>query len=225
MTREESMNSASPLERLHVLSSDMVQNTESQSEEIARAAVASTDTALMSGYSQMALAAAGLKPIARLSSDTRMDNIIPHSHATYTISYCSIFVRDFVRGSYNFCAAKMTVARGGKRRGLDQGFKDGEEWVYKTLDWLNERAGRHFPMNFAEIEVRIPHPMAGRLVRMLSEYDRIFEKSMAAMVAHHIDSDIREGILRNAERRVRQLQQLCIPDNDRFDVDGNLLEE
>jgi len=225
MTREESMNSAFPLEQQHILNADAIKNTASQSKEIARAAVASTDTAVMSGYSQIALAAAGLKPIARLSSDTRMDSIIPHSHATHTIEYCSIFVRDFVRGSYNFCAAKMTVARGGKRRGLDQGFKDGEEWIYKTLDWLNERAGRRFPMNFAEIEVRVPHPMAGRLVRMLSEYDRIFEKSMAAMVAHHIESDTRESILRNAEKRVRHIQQLCIPDNDHFDADGNLLED
>src|SRR5438067_1118482 len=49
----------------------------------------------------------GLKPIERLTSDTRIARINPESDTTTVLRYSSQFARDYIRSDYNFCAAKI----------------------------------------------------------------------------------------------------------------------
>ncbi|WP_320534289.1 DUF1845 domain-containing protein [Robbsia andropogonis] len=169
--------------------------------------------------------ASGLPEIQRLSGDSRLARITPHSHVTHTIGYCSRFAREFIRSDYNFCASKLTLARGGKLRAIEASFKSTEEWINKTLDWLSTRTSRTMAMTYDRIELNIPHPLAGRLIRLLNEYDTIFERSASAVFSDMLDGESRNNILRNAERRIGKIHLVCQPDNDRFDFDGTLFEE
>lgn len=175
--------------------------------------------------SQWARALSGLTPIARLSGDTRMARIIPDSHHKHAIRYYSQFAREFIRGDYNFCAAKMTVARGGKVRAIEHAFKAGEEWYRKSVAWLLERSGREYRVIAATIEVDIPTALAGRLVRLLNEYDNVWCLSMGAVMSELLQPEARNSLLINARKRVEMVHQACIPDSAKFDHTGTLLDE
>lgn len=175
--------------------------------------------------SPWALSHSGLKPISRLSSDARMARIIPDSHHRHMLRYCSTFARNFIRSDYNFCAAKMTVARGGKVRAIEQAFKSAEEWYSKALAWLLQHAGRESTIHYSTIEVEIPTALAGRLIRLLNEYDNVWRLSMGSVMSELLQPEARQTLLLNAEKRLAMIRQACIPDTDRFDRDGTLLED
>jgi hypothetical protein len=167
----------------------------------------------------------GLKPIARLTSDSRVERITPTTDARTVLKYSSRFARDFIRSDYNFCAAKVAVARNGKLRALDRAFREADEWYGKALAWVETHNARSFPLAHEEIELVVTHPLAGRLVRCLTRYDRIFTRSMETVLSQKIQPADRANLLANAERRIRQIVQVCIPDNDEYDFDGERREK
>src|SRR5258708_12455588 len=63
-------------------------------------------------------ASSGLKPIARLTSDSRVARIVPESDAVTVLLYSSQFALDFIRADYNFCASTIAASLGGKARAL-----------------------------------------------------------------------------------------------------------
>lgn len=162
----------------------------------------------------------GLKPIERLTSYSRIERIVPNSQASTLLQYSSQFARTFIRSDYNFCAAKVVVARGGKIKALDKAFRDADEWLTKAIAWVENHNARPMPMAHETIELKITHPLAGRLVRCLTQYDRLFLRTIEALLGEHIQTADRENILANAEKRIRHIVQVCIPDNDEFDPDG-----
>lgn len=187
-------------------------------EQVARVAHASDATHTVDTAAHQS----GLKPIKRLTSDTRLAKIIPQSHAAFEVQYCSLFVREFIRSDYNFCAAKVTIARGGKVKALDAGFRQTEEWLRQTIEWLDAKPSRTLPVSYETIQVTVTHPLAGRLIRLLSQFDRIFVKSMEAKAGLKISSGDCDNIMTNASKRVKNIARLCEPDNDRYHPDGKL---
>ncbi|SDR54929.1 protein of unknown function [Paraburkholderia fungorum] len=167
----------------------------------------------------------GLKPIERLTSDTRVARIVPESDTATVLHYSSQFARDFIRSDYNFCAAKIAVARGGKVQALQSALRDASEWLRKTSEWIARHDARPIDMLPEKIELVITRPLAGLLVRCLTQYDRIFVGSIAAMLAEKITSTDRANILANAEKRIRHIVQICMPDNDQYDFDGERREK
>ncbi len=162
----------------------------------------------------------GLKPIERLTSDSRIAKIVPQSDARTILKYSSRFARDFVRSDYNFCASKVTVARNGKLKALDVAFREAGDWFSKAIAWVEKHNARNFPLAHEDIELVVTHPLAGRLVRCLTQYDRLFIRSMEAVLSQKIQSADRENILANAEKRIKHIVQVCIPDNDQYKADG-----
>jgi hypothetical protein len=186
-----------------------------QDESIAQAIASAA-----SGGTSVTATATGLKPIERLTSDSRIDRIIPESDTRTLVEYRSRFARDFIRSDYNFCAAKVTVARGGKVKALDIAFRQANEWLSKSIAWVEKHNAREFQIPHELIELKITHPLAGRLVRCLSQYDRLFIRTTEALLAAKIQSEDRENILANAEKRFKHIVQVCMPDNDQYDFDG-----
>jgi hypothetical protein len=168
--------------------------------------------------------ATGLKPIERLTSDDRIARIIPTADYGTDIEYYSGFARDFIRAHYNFCAAKMTVARGGKKLALDFGFRDSEEWLGKAIAWANKLEFQSIPMLAEVVHVSITIPLAGRLVSLINDYDLLFVTLTAAVFAGSITNDERNKAFKNASRKIMAIHQICVPDTDRYDVGGSLLE-
>jgi hypothetical protein len=166
----------------------------------------------------------GLKPIERLTSDSRIARIIPQSDSRTILRYSSRFARDFVRSDYNFCAAKVTVARNGKLRALDAAFREANEWLTRTIAWIEKRNARSFLPPYEEIELLVTHPLAGRLVRCLTQYDRISTRSMEAVFDDKLQPDKRAAMLANAAERIRHIVHVCVPDNDQYDFDGSRRE-
>ncbi|MGB8420250.1 DUF1845 domain-containing protein [Paraburkholderia sp.] len=166
----------------------------------------------------------GLKPIERLTNDDRIARIIPTADYGMEIEYYSQFARTFIRAHYNFCAAKMTVAREGKKLALDYRFRESEEWLEKAIVWANKFEFHRIPMVPASIHVSITVPLAGRLVNLINDYDILFMSVSGAAFAGSITNDERNGVLLNASRQVLAIQQLCVPDSDRYDIGGTLLE-
>jgi len=162
----------------------------------------------------------GLKPIERLTSDTRIARINPESDTTTVLRYSSQFARDYIRSDYNFCAAKIAVARGGKVRALENALRETAEWLRKTDGWLARHELRAIDMPHEEIELVVTRPLAGLLVRCLTQFDRIFGKSLAAVVMGKITPEARARMLSNAERRLKHIVQVCMPDNDQYEFDG-----
>lgn len=167
----------------------------------------------------------GLKPIDRLTSDTRVARIVPESDTVTVLHYSSQFARDFIRSDYNFCAAKIAVARGGKVQALQTALRDASEWLRKTSEWIARHDARPIEMLPEKIELVITRPLAGLLVRCLTQYDRIFVGSIAALLAEKITATDRANILANAEKRIRHVVQICMPDNDQYDFDGERREQ
>jgi hypothetical protein len=116
----------------------------------------------------------GLRPIKRLTSDDRLARIHPETLAKTELLYYSDFARTFVRSDFNLCAAKMTVARGGRLLALEAEFHTAEAFFSKALAWANRLHGRSTGLEPERVTLEIKHPMSGRLVRLLTIYDRLF---------------------------------------------------
>lgn len=166
----------------------------------------------------------GLKPIERLTSDTRIARINAETDAQTVLRYSSQFARDYIRSDYNFCASKIAVARGGKVRALETALRETSEWFRKTDAWLARHDVRTIEMPYEEIELVITRPLSGLLVRCLTQFDRVFVKSLATVVMKKISPDDRARLLANSERRLKHIVQLCMPDNDQYDFDGKRRE-
>ena len=167
----------------------------------------------------------GLKPIERLTSDTRIARINPESDAKTVLRYSSLFARNYIRSDYNFCAAKIAVARGGKVRALETALRETSEWLRKTEQWLLRHTVRPIELPHDLIELTITRPLAGLLVRCLTQYDRVYARATERVVRGKITGDDRARILNNAERRLKQIVQICMPDNDQYDLDGERREQ
>ncbi|MBR8191563.1 DUF1845 domain-containing protein [Burkholderia vietnamiensis] len=166
--------------------------------------------------------ASGLKPIQRLTSDTRIARIIPTSDSKTELRYRSQFARTFIRGDYNFCASKIAVARGGKTRALEIALRDLSEWLRKATAWVEKHNARKIEFPSESIKLEITRPLAGLLVRCLTQYDRLFVSTMEAVLADKITAQDRATILANAEGRIKHITLLCVPDTDQYDFDGSL---
>ena len=165
----------------------------------------------------------GLRPLKRLTSDSRLDRIHGETLAKTELQYYSAFAREFCRSDYNFCAAKMTLARGGKLLALDAEFRVAEAFFKKALAWANQLHGRNAAISSESVTLEIKHPLSGRLVRLLTMYDALFVKTMEALFTRSVMPHQRKLALDSAEARIKQIPFLCIPDNDRYAPEGLLL--
>lgn len=165
----------------------------------------------------------GLKKIKRLISDDRLSRIHPTADYSTVIEYYSLFAREFIRAHYNFCAAKMTVAREGKATAIDEQFRESEKWMANAIAWTLKFQHYRLPLVAEKITVKIPIPNAARLVALINDYDTFFVNISAAAFAGSITSDVRDKSLANVSRRVMALHTICVPDNDQYDLDGSLL--
>ena len=178
-----------------------------------------------SDQSTAAAPGSGLKPIDRLTSDSRLARINPESDAKTVLRYSSVFARNYIRSDYNFCAAKIAVARGGKVRALESALRETSEWLRKTEKWLLRHQVRPIELPHDLIELTITRPLAGLLVRCLTQYDRVYARATERVLTGKITGEDRAGILNNAERRLKQIVQICMPDNDQYDFDGERREQ
>lgn len=169
--------------------------------------------------------ATGLKPIQRMLSADRLARIHPETLAQTELRYSSVFARDFLRSDYNFCAAKMTIARGGKLTALEAEFRLAESWFKKANAWVESRSRRAVSVTPETIVLEIKHPLSGRLVRLVSLYDQLFIRTLEGLMAQSVASYERQGALDNAESRIKKIAYLCIPDLDRYTPEGILLSE
>ncbi|SAK86523.1 hypothetical protein AWB75_05843 [Caballeronia catudaia] len=170
-------------------------------------------------------AESGLPPLSRLTSDSRLARIHAETLAQTELPYYSKFAREFLRSDFNFAAAKMTVARGGKLIAIEAEFRAAEAFFKKALDWANKLPGRRTPTQPELVTLEIKHAMSGRLVRVLSMYDQLFLKTMEALMFRSLTPQTRQAALEAAEIRVKQIPFLCIPDNNRFAPEGVLLPD
>ncbi|MCP3712455.1 DUF1845 domain-containing protein [Paraburkholderia sp. CNPSo 3274] len=166
----------------------------------------------------------GLKPIERLTSDTRYAKIIPDSAQVTTLKYSSIFVRTFLRSDYNFCASKISVARDGKLRALDHAIRETTEWFTKAIVWTEQLGARHLPRRYETIELEVKRPLAGQLVRCLTQYERLFARAWSAHASHLLSQERCTATLANAEKKLNRITLLCVPDNEEYDFDGTRRE-
>jgi hypothetical protein len=167
----------------------------------------------------------GLKAISRLQGHERLAKIVPTSDNAVTLQYYSRYARDFVMRNYNFCASKMAVARNGKTLGIDLGFKAAEEWYVKANAWASNLDIAPFPLFAETIPLTVPHPSAGRLIRLLGEFDRFFVTLAGAAHAQSVTSEAHGRAINNAQARINYIHYLCRFDADHFDIDGTLLAQ
>lgn len=168
--------------------------------------------------------ATGLKPISRLISDDRVARIIPETESETQFAFCSAYARDFIRAHYNFCAAKFSVSRGGKTLAIDEAFRDAEAWFPGALKWVRARRQVRIPMAYEKIGLTVSHPLAGRLLRLLSWYDTLFAETLFAQIAVTLSESQRATTLSAASRKLGRIHTVTIPNNDRFDADGQRLD-
>ncbi|MFP3709509.1 DUF1845 domain-containing protein [Paraburkholderia sp. SIMBA_009] len=166
----------------------------------------------------------GLKPIERLTSDTRYAKIIPDSQQLTALQYSSLFTRTFVRSDFNFCATKISVARGGKLRALDKTLRETSEWFTKALAWVEQHRARNLPWPCETIELDVKRPLTGQLVRCLSQYERLFKRAIETRNEQKLGDERCSAMIANAEKKLKHIVQVCIPDNDQYDADGNRRE-
>ncbi|SAL65250.1 DUF1845 domain-containing protein [Caballeronia humi] len=167
----------------------------------------------------------GLRRLDRLTNDTRLARINADTLAKTELPYHSGFAREFLRGDFNFAAAKMTVARGGKLIAIESEFRVAEGWFRKAMAWANDLPKRQTPSYPEFVTLEIKHAMSGRLVRLLTIYDQLFLLTMGALIARSLGSEARQGTLEAAQARIKKIAYLCIFDNDRFAPEGILLPE
>ncbi|MEW6343112.1 MAG: DUF1845 domain-containing protein [Pseudomonadota bacterium] len=178
---------------------------------------------LDTGVPEKKASQSGLKAINRRQGDSRLAKIVPTADNELTHKYYSRYSRDFVMRDYNFCASKMAVARNNKTVGIDLGFKLAEEWYEKANAWANNLDIAPFPLFPETITLPVPHPNAGRLLRILGEYDRFFVTLAGAALAGTVTAEGHENALKNAQARINYIHYLCRFDADHFEIDGTLL--
>ena len=166
----------------------------------------------------------GLKPIERLTSDTRYAKIIPDSERLTELRYSSQFTRDFVRSDYNFCAAKISVARGGKLRALDVACRETSAWLSKAVTWVEEHGAHQFPWPYEIVQLDVKRPLAGQLVRCLLLYERLHKRTQEARNEHKLLPERCAAMLANAEKKIKHIVQVCMPDNEEYEFDGTRRE-
>lgn len=165
----------------------------------------------------------GLRPIERLNSEERLSRLTPATASATHHEYCSKFARDFLDAHFYYCSSKFVVARAGKVKALDEAFREAEGWFSKALEWIAERDQIEIPLFYEKREVQVSHSFAGRLLRLLMQYDRIFAETLYSLNCGSITPDARETTTVIAAKRIKAIQQLCIPDTDKFAPDGTLL--
>jgi hypothetical protein len=168
-------------------------------------------------------AESGLRPLQRLTGDDRLARINGDTLAQTELPYHSRFAREFLRGDFNFAAAKMAVARGGKLLAIESEFRIAEAWFNKAMAWADELPKRQTVVYPEMVTLQIKHAMSGRLVRLLTIYDQLFLKTMGALLARSVGAESRQGALDAGEARINKIAYLCIPDNDCFAPEGILL--
>jgi hypothetical protein len=166
----------------------------------------------------------GMKPIERLSGDSRLEKIIPNTNASFTLGYRSLFLRKFIRGSWNFCSAKFTVARRGKVKALDAAFRDTEEWFKAGLEWASKLPQSRIYLVEDLYTLEVTHPYCGRLIRLMTQYDELFAATLFAVLCNALTEKSRAKTLSEAERRVQEIRALCEPDTSKFNGDGTRIE-
>ncbi|CAG9186095.1 hypothetical protein LMG32289_06258 [Cupriavidus pampae] len=174
--------------------------------------------------SQPPTSLAGPKPIQRLLSQDRVSRIVPDTDSAALLSYCSDFVRDFLRSDYLFCTSKMSVATKGKILALDNRFRDANAWMDEKLTWARRLRPRHISLRYDMREVVVTHSLGGRLIRLMNQHDQLFANVLGAYLGGKIDAAEKDDALIGAGRHIRAIHRLCIPDNDRFSRDGTLIE-
>lgn len=165
----------------------------------------------------------GLKPITRLISEDRISRIVPETTTKVEVSFSSVFTRRFLHDDYNFCASKCSVARGGKVKALDEAFREAEVWFSRVNDWLASKNQLEFSIGYESVVLEVPNALAGRLLRLLGQYDKLASATLFAHVGRSISGTERDTQLDIAGRRLNTIHTLCIPDNDRFADDGSRL--
>jgi hypothetical protein len=168
-------------------------------------------------------AESGLRPLQRLTGDSRLARINGDTLAQTELPYHSRFAREFLRGDFNFAAAKMTVARGGKLLAIESEFRTAEAWFKKAMVWADALPKRQTVVYPEMVTLQIKHAMSGRLVRLLTIYDQLFLKTMGALLARAVSAESRQRALEAGEARISKIGYLCIPDNDCFAPEGVLL--
>nr|WP_315593801.1 hypothetical protein [uncultured Cupriavidus sp.] len=166
----------------------------------------------------------GPKPIQRLLSQDRVSRIVPDTDSGTVLTYCSDFVRDFLRSDYNFCTAKMSVATKGKILALDTRFREANEWMDAKLAWSRSFRRRSVSLRYDRRDVVVTHSLAGRLIRLLSQHDQLFANVLGAYMAGNIDDAQKDDALIGAARHINAIHRLCIPDNDRYSRDGKQVD-
>lgn len=163
----------------------------------------------------------GLKPLTRLISEDRIGRIIPETSTKVEVSFSSVFTRRFLHDDYNFCAAKTSVARDGKVRALDEAFREVEDWFVRVNEWLLWKNQLEFAIGYESVVLEVPNALAGRLLRLLNQYDKLSAATLFAQIGRSISGTERDTQLDIASRRINAIHALCIPDNDRFADDGS----
>ncbi|AEI83101.1 hypothetical protein CNE_BB2p03060 (plasmid) [Cupriavidus necator N-1] len=179
--------------------------------------------AVQAAQTESAAPDTGLKPITRLISEDRISRIVPETATKVQVSFSSVFTRRFLHDDYNFCAAKCSVARGGKVKALDEAFREAEEWFTRVTEWLATKNQVEFSIGYETVALEVPNALAGRLVRLLNQYDKLSSATLFAHIGRSISGAERDTQLDIASRRINIIHTLCIPDNDRFADDGSRL--
>jgi len=166
----------------------------------------------------------GPKPIQRLLSQDRVSRIVPDTDSGTVLTYCSDFIRDFLRSDWNYCTSKMSVATKGKILALDMRFRDANQWMDEKLAWSRSFRRRPVSLRYDRREVIVTHSLAGRLIRLLNQHDQLFANVLGGYLAANIDAAQKDDAMIGASRHIRAIHRLCIPDNNRFSRDGKLLD-
>ncbi|RWA55722.1 hypothetical protein AU476_06360 [Cupriavidus sp. UYMSc13B] len=157
-------------------------------------------------------------------SEGRVAKIVPQTDSGTEVSYCTDFVRNFLRSDYNFCTAKFSVASKAKILALDEAFRDAQEWMDAKLQWIERQPRRHVSVKFDQRQIVVTHSLAGRLIRLLNQHDRLLYRVLGAYMAQVISDAEKDDAILGAARHIRAIHRLCIPDNDHFTADGKLIE-
>lgn len=168
---------------------------------------------------------AGPKPIRRMLSEGRVAKIVPQTDSGTEVSYCTDFVRNFLRSDYNYITSKFSVASKGKIIALDEGFRLAQEWMDARLQWIESKPRRYLSMTFDHRQIVVTHSLSGRLIRLLNQHDRLFHRTLGAYFAQSISDAEKDDAIVGAAKHIRAIHHLCIPDNDRFAPDGQLIEQ
>ncbi|MGT2509085.1 hypothetical protein [Cupriavidus basilensis] len=90
----------------------------------------------------------------------------------------------------------------------------------RRSDGLRRSPPLEIPLMSDRHLVEIKHPLAGRLVRLLNQHDKIFSLTLCALAARSIGPSDRDTAIEVASRRITLIHSLCIPDNDQYTADG-----